>query len=397
MDLLYSLGQTLKDARSRIVEGTVYTNVAEIVQQLNQVIIALNGTTFQTGGIGLLPIRNWNFQFGTLGTTLLNLDANYIENARAVIDELSEFVDHVCVDEMVRESPRNGIAPQSNALRQLAQIKFRLINYNNESKYITNWNLQARRKRTKYLLHRPNIFTYRRLFNLTRSQPAHNDLMGTMWIQNGSEVQVVGFDSQCAQGAPANIQAFEHTINLDRVLNNATISLIPGANKLDAKHVAPSADGATYWSYNPITLTPVDMSVEFLLNGQIITVVQGIYGTIVARNFDSIRIRFSLRRPAAMTPNVQALFPAAAPYPYQAVVGVTLNIESAECESVLSDAEEPYYADIVAVRHENQIPVGNVFPPGMNWDELLRNYSASREDNFQRMMTAASIRSMVAH
>nr|BCX55487.1 viral structural protein VP6 [Rotavirus A] len=395
MDVLYSLAKTLKDARAKIVEGTLYTNVADIVQQVNQVINSINGSTFQTGGIGNLPVRNWTFDFGTLGTTLLNLDANYVENARTTIDYFIDFVDFVCVDEIVRESQRNGIAPQSDSLRQLSNAKYKRINYDNESEYIENWNLQNRRQRTGYLLHKPNILPYNNSFTLIRSQPAHDNVCGTIWLNNGSEIEIAGFDSECALNAPGNIQEFEHVVPMRRVLNNATISLLPYAPRLIQRAVIPTADGLSTWLFNPIMLRPNNVQVEFLLNGQVITNYQARYGTLSARNFDSIRISFQLVRPPNMTPGVAALFPQAAPFPNHATVGLTLRIESASCESVLSDANEPYLSIVTGLRQEYAIPVGPVFPAGMNWTELLNNYSASREDNLQRIFTAASIRSMI--
>nr|CDS82605.1 inner capsid VP6 protein [Avian rotavirus A (RVA/chicken/Nigeria/NIE11-250/2011)]CDS82606.1 inner capsid VP6 protein [Avian rotavirus A (RVA/chicken/Nigeria/NIE11-251/2011)]CDS82608.1 inner capsid VP6 protein [Avian rotavirus A (RVA/chicken/Nigeria/NIE11-253/2011)]CDS82609.1 inner capsid VP6 protein [Avian rotavirus A (RVA/chicken/Nigeria/NIE11-254/2011)]CDS82610.1 inner capsid VP6 protein [Avian rotavirus A (RVA/chicken/Nigeria/NIE11-255/2011)]CDS82613.1 inner capsid VP6 protein [Avian rot len=395
MDVLYSLAKTLKEARAKIVEGTLYTNVADIVQQINQVINSLNGSTFQTGGIGNFQIRDWTFDFGALGTTLLNLDANYVENARATIDYFIDFVDHVCIDEIVRESQRNGIAPQSNALRQLSAARYRRINYDNDSEYIENWNLQNRRQRTGYLFHKPNILPYNNSFTLTRSQPAHDNVCGTMWLNNGSEIEIIGFDSECALNAQANVQAFQHVVPLGRVLNNATVSLLPYAPRLMQRAVIPTADGQNTWLFDPVMLRPHNPQIEFLLNGQVITVYQARYGTLSARNFDTIRLSFQLVRPQNMTPAVAALFPVAAPFPNHAAVGLTLNIDSALCESVLTDANEPYLSIVTGLRQEYAIPVGPVFPAGMNWTELLNNYSASREDNLQRIFTVASIRSMV--
>ncbi|BAJ12162.1 VP6 [Rotavirus A] len=395
MDVLYSLSKTLKDARDKIVEGTLYSNVSDLIQQFNQMIITMNGNEFQTGGIGNLPIRNWNFNFGLLGTTLLNLDANYVETARNTIDYFVDFVDNVCMDEMVRESQRNGIAPQSDSLRKLSGIRFKRINFDNSSEYIENWNLQNRRQRTGFTFHKPNIFPYSASFTLNRSQPAHDNLMGTMWLNAGSEIQVAGFDYSCAINAPANIQQFEHIVPLRRVLTTATITLLPDAERFSFPRVINSADGATTWFFNPVILRPNNVEVEFLLNGQIINTYQARFGTIVARNFDTIRLSFQLMRPPNMTPAVAALFPNAQPFEHHATVGLTLRIESAVCESVLADASETLLANVTSVRQEYAIPVGPVFPPGMNWTDLITNYSPSREDNLQRVFTVASIRSML--
>nr|AYC35273.1 inner capsid protein VP6 [Human rotavirus A]AYC35299.1 inner capsid protein VP6 [Human rotavirus A] len=395
MEVLYSLSKTLKDARDKIVEGTLYSNVSDLIQQFNQMVVTMNGNDFQTGGVGNLPIRNWTFDFGLLGTTLLNLDANYVETARTTIEYFIDFIDNVCMDEMARESQRNGVAPQSEALRKLAGIKFKRINFNNSSEYIENWNLQNRRQRTGFVLHKPNIFPYSASFTLNRSQPMHDNLMGTMWLNAGSEIQVAGFDYSCALNAPANIQQFEHIVQLRRALTTATITLLPDAERFSFPRVINSADGATTWFFNPIILRPNNVEVEFLLNGQIINTYQARFGTIIARNFDTIRLSFQLMRPPNMTPAVNALFPQAQPFQHHATVGLTLRIESAVCESVLADANETLLANVTAVRQEYAIPVGPVFPPGMNWTELITNYSPSREDNLQRVFTVASIRSML--
>ncbi|APA28764.1 VP6 [Rotavirus A] len=395
MDVLYSLSKTLKDARDKIVEGTLYSNVSDLIQQFNQMILTMNGNDFQTGGIGNLPVRQWTFNFGLLGTTLLNLDANYVEDARTTINYFIDFIDNVCMDEISRESQRNGIAPQSDALRKLASSKFKRINFNNDSEYIENWNLQHRRQRTGFVFHKPNIFPYTMSFTLNRSQPQHDDLMGTMWINAGSELQVIGFDYQCALNAPANIQQFEHTVQLRRALTTATITLIPDADKFNCRRVINSVDGATTWYFNPVIFRPNDVQIDFLLNGQVINNYAARYGTIIARNFDTIRLRFQLVRPPNMTPAVAALFPNAGPFNNHAAVGLTLRIESAICESVLADATETMLASVTGIRQDYAIPVGPVFPPGMEWTELITNYSPSREDNLQRVFTAASIRSMI--
>ncbi|HAV4470928.1 TPA: hypothetical protein JIR35_18900, partial [Acinetobacter baumannii] len=78
--------------------------------------------------------------------------------------------------------------------------------------------------------------------------------------------------------------------------------------------VINSADGATTWLFNPIILRPNNVEVEFLLNGQIINTYQARFGTIIARNFDTIRLSFQLMRPPNMTPAVNALFPQAQPF-----------------------------------------------------------------------------------
>nr|WLO36059.1 VP6 [Rotavirus A] len=395
MDVLYSISKTIKDARDKIVEGTLYTNVDAIIQQMNQMIQCMNGNEFVTGGIGNMQIRTWRFQHGILGTTLLNLDANYVEGARAIIDYYTDFIEAICNDEMVRESQRNGLAPQCEAMRQLQQVKYKFINYDNDSEYIENWNLQNRRRRTGYKLHKPNILQYNRAINMMRVQPAHDNVMGVMWLNNGANCQVVGFDSECALNAPNNIQRFEYTLNLRRVLNTATVSLLPGASELDGRMVLNSVDGQTTWYYNPVMLRPGDVQVEFLLNGQVVTVYQNRFGTLTARNFDAIRLIWHINRPAVMTPNVNALFPNAAPFPNHATAGLTLSIESAYSESILNDSTKTHLATVASVRQEYAIPVGPVFPPGMNWDELIDNFSVSREDNLQRVFTVASIRSMV--
>nr|ANS59543.1 VP6 [Rotavirus A] len=395
MDVLYSLSRSLKDARDKIVEGTLYSNVGDLIQQFNQMILTMNGNNFQTGGIGNLPIRQWTFDFGLLGTTLLNLDANYVENARTTINYFIDFIDNVCMDEISRESQRNGIAPQSDALRKLSGAKFKRINFNNDSEYIENWNLQNRRQRTGFVFHKPNILPYSMAFTLDRSQPQHDNLMGTMWMTAGSELQVVGFDYSCALNAPANTQQFEHTIQLRRALTTATVTLLPDADKFNCPRVVNSVDGATTWYYNPVLFRPNDVQISFLLNGQVINQYAARYGTIVARNFDTIRITFQLVRPPNMTAAVAALFPQQQPYTHHATVGVTLRIDSAVCESVLADASETMLASVTGIRQDYQIPVGPVFPPGMNWSELITNYSPSREDNLQRIFTAASIRSMI--
>ncbi|ADZ28293.1 structural protein VP6 [Human rotavirus A] len=395
MEVLYSLSTTLKDARDKIVESTLYSNVSDLIQQFNQMIVTMNGNDFQTGGIGNLPIRNWTFDFGLLGTTLLNLDANYVENARTTIEYFIDFIDNVCMHEIARESQRNGIAPQSEALRKLSGIKFKRINFNNSSDYIENWNLQNRRQRTGFVFHKPNILPYSASFTLNRSQPAHDNLMGTMWINAGSEIQVAGFDYSCAFNAPAKFQQLEHVVPLRRALTTATITLLPDAERFSFPRVINSADGNTTWYFNPVILRPSNVEVEFLLNGQIINTYQARFGTIIARNFDTIRLSFQLVRPPNMTPAVANLFPQAPPFIFHATVGLTLRIESAVCESVLADASETLLANVTAVRQEYAIPVGPVFPPDGNWTELITNYSPSREDNLQRVFTVASIRSML--
>nr|AUV48491.1 VP6 [Human rotavirus A] len=395
MEVLYSLSKTLKDARDKIVEGTLSSNVSDLIQQFNQMIVTMNGNDFQTGGIGTLPIRNWTFPFGLLGTTLLNLDANYVETARTTIEYFLDFIDTVCMDEMARESQRNGVAPQSEALRKLAAIKFKRTNFNNSSEYIENWNSQNRRQRTGFVFHKPNTFPYSASFTSNRSQPMHDNLMGTMWLNAGSEIQVAGLDYSCALNAPANIQQFEHIVQLRRPLTTATITPLPDAERFSFPSLINSADGATTWFFNPIILRPNNAEVEFLLNGQIIHTYQARFGTPIARNFDTIRLSFQLPRPPNMTPAATASFPQAPPFQHHATVGLTLPIESAVCESVPADSNETSLASVTAVRHQYATPVGPVLPPGMNWTELITNYSPSREDNLQRVFTVASIRSML--
>nr|AUV48500.1 VP6 [Human rotavirus A] len=395
MDVLYSLSKTLKDARDKIVEGTLYSNVSDLIQQFNQMIITMNGNEFQTGGLGNLPIRNWNFDFGLLGTTLPNSPVNYVETARNTIDYFVDFVDNVCMDEILRESQRNGIAPQSDSLRNLSGPKPKRIPFHNSSEYIENWNLQNRRQRTGFPLHKPNIPPYSASFTLTRSQPAPDNLMGTMWLNAGSDLQVAPLDYSCAINAPANTQQSEHPPQLRSLLTTATITPLPDAERFSSPRVLPSVDGATTWPFNPVILRPHHAEVEFLLNGQIINTYQARFGTIAARNFDTIRLSFHLMRPPNMTPAVAALFPHAQPFEHHATVGLTLRIESAVCESVLADASETMLANVTSVRHQYAIPVGPVFPPGMNWTDLITNYSPSRADNLQRVFTVASIRSML--
>nr|AUV48483.1 VP6 [Human rotavirus A] len=395
MEVLYSLSKTLKDARDKIVEGTLYSNVSDLIQQFNQMIVTMNGNDFQTGGIGNLPIRNWTFDFRLLGTTLLNLDANPVETARTTIEYFIDFIDNVCMDEMARESQRNGVAPQSEALRKLAGINLQRINFHNSSEYIENWNLQNRRQRTGFVPHKPNIFPYSASLTSNRSQPMHDNLMGTMWLNAGSEPQVAGFHYSSALNAPANIQQFEHTVQLRRALTPATITLLPDAERFSSPRVITSADGATTWFFNPIILRPNNVEVDLSLNGQIINTYQARFGTIIARTFDTIRLSFQSMRPPNMTPAVNAFPPQAQPFQHHATVGLTLRIDPAVRESVLADSNETLLASVTAVRQEYAIPVGPVFPPGMNWTELITNYSPSREDNLQRVFTVASIRSML--
>ncbi|AFJ93023.1 structural protein VP6 [Rotavirus A] len=392
MDVLYSLSMPLKVFLDRVGLGTLCSGVSNLIQQFNQMMDTLHPNHFQRGGIGTLPIRNWTFDFGLLGTTLLNLDANYVENARTTIEYFIDFIDNVCMDEMARESQRNGIAPQSEALRKLSGIRFKRINFDNSSEYIGNWNLQNRRQRTGFIFHRRDIFPYSSSFTLNRSQPVHDNLMGTMWLNAGSEIQVAGFDYSCALNAPANIQQFEHIVPLRRALTTATITLLPDAERFSFPRVINSADGATTWLFNPVILRPSNVEVEFLLNGQIINTYQARFGTLIARNSDTIRLSFQLMRPPNMTPAVTNIFPQAPPFIFHATVGLTLRIDSAVCESVLADATEPLLAHVTAVRQEYAIPVGPVFPPGMNWTELITNYSPSREDNLQRVFTVAGFR-----
>nr|AUV48512.1 VP6 [Human rotavirus A] len=395
MDVLYSLSKTLKDARDKIVEGTLYSNVSDLIQQFNQMIIPMNGNEFQTGGIGNLPIRNWNFAFGLLGTTPLNLDANYVETARNTIAYFVDFVDNVCMPEMPRDPQRNGIAPQSDSLRKLSGITFKRTTFDPSSEYIENWNLQNRRQRTGPTPHRPNIFPYSASLTLNRSPPAHDNFLGTLWLNAGSEIQPAGPHYSCAINAPANTQQFEHIVQLRSLSTTATITLLPPAERFTFPRAIHSADGVTTWYFNPVILRPPNVEVAFLLNGQIINTPQARFGTIVARTFDTIRLSFQLMRPPNMTPAVAASFPNAQPFEHHATVGLTLRIESAICESVLADASETMLANVTSVRQEYAIPVGPVFPPGMNWTDLITNYSPSREDNLQRVFTVASIRSML--
>nr|WQY90793.1 VP6 protein [Rotavirus A] len=395
MEVLYSLSKTLKDARDKIVEGTLYSNVSDLIQQFNQMIVTMNGNDFQTGGIGNLPIRNWTFDFGLLGTTLFNLDANYVENARTTIEYFIDFIDNVCMDEMARESQRNGIAPQSEALRKLSGIKFKRINFDNSSDYIENWNLQNRRQRTGFVFHKPNILPYSASFTLNRSQPMHDNLRGTMWINAGSKIQVAGVDYACALNAPPNIQHFEHIVPLKPALPTATFTLLPDAERFSFPKVINSPKGTTTWYSNPVVLRPSNVEVEFLLNGQTINTYQARFCTIVARNFDTIRLSFQLIRPPNMKPAVAQLFPQATPFSFHATVGLTMRMDPAVCGSVLADANQTLMANVTSIRQEYAIPVGQVFPPGMNWTELITNYSPSREDNLQRVFTVASIRSML--
>nr|AUV48479.1 VP6 [Human rotavirus A] len=395
MEVLYSLSKTLKDARDKIVEGTLYSNVSDLIQQFNQMIVTMNGNDFQTGGIGNLPIRNWTFDFGLLGTTPLNLDANYVETARTTIEYPIDFIDNVCMDEMARESQRNGVAPQSEALRKPAGIKFQRPNFNNSSEYIENWTLQNRRQRTGFAFHKPHTFPYSASFPLTSPQPMHDNFLGTMWLNAGSEIQVAGFHYSCPLNAPANIQQFEHIVQLRRAPTPATITLLPDAERFSLPRVLTSADGATTWFFNPIILRPNNVEVEFLLPGQIINTYQARFGTPIASHLDPPPLSLQLMRPPNMTPAVNAFLPQAQPFQHHAPVGLTLRIESAPCESVPADSNDPLLANVTAVRQEYATPVPPVFPPGMNWTELITNYSPSREDTLQRVFTVASIRSML--
>lgn len=254
MDVLFSIAKTVSDLKKKVVVGTIYTNVEDVVQQTNELIRTLNGNVFHTGGIGTQPQKEWNFQLPQLGTTLLNLDDNYVQSTRGIIDFLSSFIEAVCDDEIVREASRNGMQPQSPALISLSSSKFKTINFNNSSQSIKNWNAQSRRENPVYEYKNPMLFEYKNSYILQRANPQFGSVMGLRYYTTSNTCQIAAFDSTLAENAPNNTQRFVYNGRLKRPISNVLMKIEAGAPNISNPTILPDPNNQTTWLFNPYQL-----------------------------------------------------------------------------------------------------------------------------------------------
>nr|AAD46621.1 VP6 [Rotavirus C] len=393
MDVLFSIAKTVSDLKKKVVVGTIYTNVEDIIQQTNELIRTLNGNTFHTGGIGTQPQKEWNFQLPQLGTTLLNLDDNYVQATRSVIDYLASFIEAVCDDEIVREASRNGMQPQSPTLIALASSKFKTINFNNRSQSIKNWRAQSG-ERIQFMNINHMVFEYRNSYILQRANPQYGNFMGLRYYTASNTCQLAAFDSTLAENAPNNTQRFTYNGRLKRPISNVLMKIEAGAPNINNSTILPDPTNQTTWLYNPDQLMNGTFTIEFYNNGQLVDMVRNM-GVVTVRTFDSYRITIDMIRPAAMTQYVQRLFPQGGPYPYQAAYMLTLSILDATTESVLCDSHSVDYSIVANWRRDSAMPAGTVFQPGFPWEQTLSNYTVAQEDNLDRLLLVASVKRMV--
>ncbi|WLG17101.1 VP6 [Rotavirus K] len=393
MEVLYSIAKTVSDLRSRVVEGTSYINIQDIVQQTNEVVRTLNGTLFVTGGIGNQPLIQYDWKLPQLGNTLLNVDANYVEQMRAVAEPLAQFVNSVCDDELVREANRNGIAPQSPALLALSAPKFKNINYDNCSSLLRGFNVQSRRGQALYKYSDPCILPYRNSYVFNRANAQFTNTMGTRYLTNADEIQIATFDSEWCETAQNNTQRFIFEQNLKRRVMNATMLVENAAEKLAGFEVMPTTDGATTWSYRPVQVFAGQQTIEFYDNGVLVDV-QRECGVITTRSFDRVRIVIDVARPN-FSQRVTNMFPQGGPYIYHACYFLKIKFMNVVMDTVICNSDDPDFAMIGAVRRDSAMPVGTVFPAGFQWNDILRNFTVPQEDNLNRLMIIASIKRLV--
>nr|AIO05671.1 VP6 [Porcine rotavirus C] len=394
MDVFFSIAKTVSDLKKKVVVGTIYTNVEDIIQQTNELIRTLNGNTFHTGGIGTQPQKEWTFQLPQLGTTLLNLDDNYVQAARGIIDYLASFIEAVCDDEIVREASRNGMHPQSPALIALSSSRFRTINFNNSSQSIKNWSAQSRRENPVYDYKNPMVFEYRNSYILQRADPQFVNEIGFKCYTAGNVCQIAAFDSTLAENAQNNTQRFIYNGRLKRPISNVLMKIEAGAPNISNSTVLPDPTNQTTWLFNPVQIMNGVLTIEFYNNGQLVDMVRGM-GVTTVRTFDSYRMTVDIIRPAAMTQYVQRMFPRGGPYAYQAAYMLTLSILDATTESVLCDSHSVDYSIVANVRRDSAMPAGTVFQPGFPWEQTLSNYTVAQEDNLERLLLVASVKRMV--
>nr|QUD20823.1 viral structural protein 6 [Rotavirus C] len=394
MDVLFSIAKTVSDLKKKVVVGTIYTNVEDIIQQTNELIRTLNGNTFHTGGIGTQPQKEWNFQLPQLGTTLLNLDDNYVQATRSIIDYLASFIEAVCDDEIVREASRNGMQPQSPALIALSSSRFKTINFNNSSQSIKNWSAQSRRENPVYEYKNPMVFEYRNSYILQRANAQFGNVMGLRYYTASNICQIAAFDSTLAENAPNGTQRFIYNGRLKRPISNVLMKIEAGAPNINNPTILPDPANQTTWLFNPVQIMNGTFTIEFYNNGQLVDLIRNM-GVVTVRTFDTYRITIDMIRPAAMTQYVQRLFPQGGPYQHQAAYMMTLSILDATTESVMCDSHSVDYSIVANVRRDSAMPAGTVFQPGFPWEQTLSNYTVAQEDNLERLLLVASVKRMV--
>nr|QGR26299.1 VP6 [Rotavirus K] len=350
----------------------------------------LNGNLFVTGGIGNQPLRQFDWKIAQLGNTLLNVDANYMEQARATAQELADFVIAVCDDELVRESNRNGMAPQSPALITLNTPKFKHINYDNCSELMRGLNVQNRRGQAYYSYTDPSIFPYRNSYVFNRADPQFTNVMGTRYFIANNEIQLAAFDSEWCATAANNTRRFVFTQQLKRRVLGATLLIENAAGKLNNTQAIPTTDNRTTWCYRPVQVFRGQQIIEFYDNG-ILVDVQRDNGTVTTRSFDTVRIIIDIVRPR-MTQRVDNLFPQGGPWLYHAAYMLTLKFTNVVMDTVICDVNDPDFSIIGATRRDTAMPIGPVFPAGFQWNDILQNFTVPQEDNLNRLMIIASIK-----
>nr|AGH88796.1 inner capsid protein [Rotavirus D RVD/Avian/India/UKD48/2012] len=397
MEALSSIALTVREAREKIINGTIYSNVSDVIQQFNQMVRVLNGSTFTTGGLATMPLREWTFDLPQLGTTLLNIDANYVESMTPTLDMLTEFVIAVCETELLVDNNRNGAYPQSEALRLLSNNKYVFLNMDLGSKYISEWHYRLSARDPTFSNHVPYIFPYDMAIAYDRVTAAYDNVSGTRFASLNNAIHFAAFDQDFVRGQPANARQFEYLYNLRTPVSNATIVIHPMSDILSVPSMIRNQAATHYWPYNPYNIPTFrdDIRVEFQLAGQVIYVAANL-GMHTIPQFDAVNIILTMRR-LPLLADLQNIFPAGNPSAtHQAVISTKIEVLNATTETTVPSIDEHLYALIVGTRGRYQMQAGPVFPPGMRWDDILNRYTPARQSNMQRLMTTASILDLVS-
>nr|UMZ07348.2 inner capsid protein [Rotavirus F]UMZ07349.2 inner capsid protein [Rotavirus F]UMZ07352.2 inner capsid protein [Rotavirus F] len=395
MEAIYSIARTIADAEEKIVVGTLFSNVQQVVMQMNEVIKVMNGSQFLTGGIGNMGVTQWAFNHGQLGVAPLYVDENYREELMQTINYYKRFVHAVCETEMCLESQRGGAMMQSAAMQALQAVKFKNLSYDYSENYIKQWALQKVRVRTAYSSRNPYVVPELNTVTYRRSQPAMDDVAGTRVMAIGDTIKFAVFDQDFARTEPGQMWESNFEYNMPVPISDATIQVDTDASGLLNDQILITNTYNTTWLYAPFQVPLTRFTIEFYNTGNLVYQIVA-PGMHCVPTFNSIVFRLRIVRPAVLSQHIQQYFPAQNPGNVHATVAISLRIKSCVTDVVLADPDSTYYARITNVRTLYGIPVGPVFPPNMAWDTIVRDYSASRQDNMQRLMTIAAIDCMLS-
>nr|QPB10689.1 MAG: viral structural protein 6 [Maypo virus] len=329
-----------------------------------------------------------------MSTSILYVDANFLEQFNDLYRYYRAFVQAVILDELSFDSPRQGHLPQAPALQALRAAKFNSASFDHSDDFIKEYVEYTDKAENAQTVVDPYLFKYQSKYELRRIHNQSDNASGIRFITQMNECHFAMFDADLARTDPGQRWETDFDVPLNGTVKDMLVTITPGSTRLSTPVMVPTQNRRGMLLIEPIEMPLNQFTIEFLSVGRVVYIANT-PGVHAIPECDTVKFRIRMLRPGALLGQLGQIFPNNQHGESHAQISVTLTIKKGTFDVPMLSPSDSSLTTAMNQRVFNNIPVGLVFPPGMHWDEIVANYSQARQDNVMRLKTASSIMNLL--